>query len=93
VVLKLIVEVDGKHHQTEDGRERDESRDQYLAKRGYAVLRIPGYEVLRDPAGVRYLIENAINARIEFDSLRSTCCLRSVNSTDRNSSHSQLHQG
>jgi very-short-patch-repair endonuclease len=65
VALKLIIEVDGEQHQTEEGRERDERRDRYLAQRGYALPRIPGYEVLQDPAGVRCLIENAIDARIE----------------------------
>ncbi len=65
VALKLIVEVDGEHHQTEEGRERDERRDRYLAERGYTLLRIPGYQVLRDPAGVRCLIETAIDERIE----------------------------
>ena len=64
VALKLIIEIDGEHHQTEEGRERDARRDRYLAERGFAVLRIPGYEVLRDPAAVRCLIENAIDARI-----------------------------
>jgi len=65
VALRLIVEVDGEHHQTEEGREGDELRDRYLAERGYALLRIPGYQVLRDPAGVRCLIETAIDQRIE----------------------------
>ena len=65
VALKLIIEVDGEHHQTEEGRERDARRDQDLAEKGFAVLRIPGYEVLRDPAAARCLIENAIDARIE----------------------------
>ena len=65
VALRLIVEVDGEHHQTEEGRQRDELRDRYLAEREYALLRIPGYKVLRDPAGVRCLIETAIDQRIE----------------------------
>ena len=64
VVLKLIIEIDGEHHQTEEGRGHDARRDQFLARRGFAVVRIPGYEVLRDPAAVRCLIENAIDARI-----------------------------
>jgi hypothetical protein len=29
------------------------------------VLRIPGYQILRDPAGVRCLIETAIDQRVE----------------------------
>ena len=65
VWLKLIVEVDGEDHQTEEGRERDERRDRFLAARGYTVLRIPGYQVLRDPARVRCLIEKAIDERME----------------------------
>ena len=65
VALKLIVEVDGEHHHTAEGRERDERRDWYLAESGYTLLRIPGYQVLRDPAGVRQLIEQAIDERKE----------------------------
>ena len=65
VALRLIVEIDGEHHQTEEGRAGDERRDRYLAERGYALLRIPGYLVLRDAAGVRCLIEKAIDERVE----------------------------
>ena len=65
VASSLIVEIDGEHHQTEEGREHDERRDRYLAERGYALLRIPGYQVLRDPAGVRSRIEKAIDQRVE----------------------------
>ena len=65
VALKLILEVDGEHHQTEQGRDRDERRDRYLVEQGYALLRIPGYQVVQDPAGVRCLIENAIDKRIK----------------------------
>ena len=50
VALKLIVEVDGEHHQTDEGRQHDQRRDRYLAERGYQVVRIPGYEVLRNRA-------------------------------------------
>ena len=64
MALKLIVEVDGGDHQTEVGREHDEFRDRYLAERGYAVLRVPGYQVLRDPAGVQCLIESEIDQRV-----------------------------
>lgn len=64
VALKLVIEVDGKDHQTDEGREHDERRDRFLAKQGYAVFRVSGYEVLRDPARVRGLIESAIDARV-----------------------------
>ena len=63
VALKLIVEVDGEHHFQEQGRQRDQRRDRYLGDLGYEVLRIPGYELLRDPLGARERIENAIERR------------------------------
>ena len=56
VALKLIVEVDGKDHFTETGLEHDQVRDQYLSDRGYVILRIPGYDVLREPHSVRQRI-------------------------------------
>ncbi len=65
VELKLIVEVDGESHRTVEGRAHDEKRDRYLAQRGYALVRIPGYQVLRDPSSVRRQIEQAIDQRIE----------------------------
>ena len=40
--LKLIVEVDGEHHETDEGRPHDQRRDPYLAERAYHVVRIPG---------------------------------------------------
>ena len=64
VALRLIVEIDGAPHQTREGREHDERRDRYLAEKGYALLRMSGYKVLRDPAGVRSLIEHAIDKRL-----------------------------
>ena len=63
VALKLILEVDGKHHQTQAAQIRDLHRDQFLADQGYEVMRIQGYDVLRDPAGVRNRIVDAIDRR------------------------------
>ena len=63
VTLKLIVEVDGEYHVQEQGRQRDQRRDRYLGDLGYEVLRIPGYEVLRDPLEARKQIEHAIERR------------------------------
>ena len=60
VALKLVVEVDGEDHFTDDGRSADRVRDQYLAQLGYQVLRIPGYEVLRDPKSAHDQIVKAI---------------------------------
>jgi very-short-patch-repair endonuclease len=63
IALKLIIEIDGKDHFTEQGREHDRVRDKYLNERGYEVLRIPGYEVLKEPQQVLMKISSAIEAR------------------------------
>ena len=62
--LKLIIEVDGESHQSAVGQCRDEARDRFLAEQGYLVLRLRGYEVLRDPASARCQIEQAIEQRL-----------------------------
>ena len=64
VALKLIVEVDGEHHRTEQGRQHDQRGDRYLAEQGYQVVRILGYEVLRNVAAVRQQFEHAIDERM-----------------------------
>ena len=61
VVLKLIIEIDGEDHFTESGRQRDQSRDHFLAERGYCVLRIPGFQLLHDPTAVRLAIESEVD--------------------------------
>jgi len=64
VAQKLIIEVDGEAHQSVAGRSRDEARDRFLAEQGYIVLRLRGYEALRDPASVRCQIEQSIALRL-----------------------------
>ena len=63
VALKLIVEVDGEHHFTDEGLSRDRTRDRYLVELGYEVLRIRGYDVAQDPESVRARIVAAIAGR------------------------------
>ena len=60
IALKLVVEVDGEHHFTDAGRSADRARDHYLTQLGYKVLRIPGYEVIREPNLVHNKIVEAI---------------------------------
>ena len=64
VALKLVIEIDGTHHLNEQGKQRDNERDRFLATQGYRVLRIPGFQVVRDGGRVRRIIENAIDARV-----------------------------
>jgi len=63
VALKLIVEVDGEHHFTDEGKLHDQRRDTFLGSLGYDVVRIAGYDVIRDLAAVMAKIEAAIDAR------------------------------
>ncbi|WP_158222502.1 endonuclease domain-containing protein [Rhodopirellula sp. MGV] len=63
VALKLVIEVDGEHHFTEEGRAYDQNRDQYLRELGYEVLRFNGFDVLREPKLIRDQIAAAIVKR------------------------------
>lgn len=45
---KLIIEVDGSRHYTNEGIEKDTNRDGYLEKQGFKVLRFSDTEVLKD---------------------------------------------
>ena len=60
VALKLVVEVDGEHHFTDEGIRHDKKRDGYLKELGYTVLRIRGYGVLNEPGKVRDRIVDSI---------------------------------
>ena len=42
---KLVIEVDGEHHFTETGMNRDQKRDAWLATQGYLVLRFSTSEL------------------------------------------------
>ncbi len=63
--LKLVIEVDGKDHMTEAGKQRDQRRDQLLHRQGFDVMRINGYDVARDDQAVRTQIESIVALRAE----------------------------
>jgi very-short-patch-repair endonuclease len=44
--LRLVVEVDGRVHETQEQAAHDENRDAYLRTRGYSILRLPNEDVL-----------------------------------------------
>ena len=44
--IKLVFEVDGKHHFTNEGRRYDARRDEELKKRGIKVLRFSGKRIV-----------------------------------------------
>ena len=62
--LKFILEVDGADHFTEEGKERDRIRDEFLAGQGYRVVRISGHDVLQTPERTCMQIEGAVRERM-----------------------------
>ena len=64
VELKLILEIDGVEHFTADGRQRDRVRDDFLERLGYRVVRIAGYDLLREPRMCLQKIEEEVKKRM-----------------------------
>lgn len=54
------MEIDGKYHLAEAGKQQDERRDAFLRNSGFKILRVAGFRVTQDRAGVRKEIEQAI---------------------------------
>jgi very-short-patch-repair endonuclease len=48
----LIIELDGGQHYTDDGKQKDEVRDKFLAELGFRVLRFSDRDVLKNINGV-----------------------------------------
>ena len=59
-----VLEIDGADHLTAEGQARDRVRDEALARQGFLVRRIPGYEILREPERVLARIEECVRARM-----------------------------
>ncbi len=64
VELRLILEIDGADHLTEEGRQRARVRDDFLNSHGYRVMRICGYDVLREPRSCLARIAEQVEQRI-----------------------------
>ena len=61
---KLVIEIDGAGHRTAGRGVRDEARDQWCEREGYAVLRVPAADVLADPSGVADAMVRLAAARV-----------------------------
>ena len=61
--LKLIVEVDGATHSTDEELEKDMRRTEYLSGEGYHVIRFQNDEILNGMDQVLTLISEALQAR------------------------------
>ena len=58
--LNLIIEIDGKQHDTEYQAEKDAERDESLKKWDLTVIRIPAAEILDDVTAVMTILEAQI---------------------------------
>ncbi len=55
---RLIVEVDGDLHETNEGKRHDANRDAYLASLGYAVVRIDEPDVMNNAWHVAQMVKD-----------------------------------
>jgi very-short-patch-repair endonuclease len=60
---RLVIEVEGIVHDMGDRPGRDEARFAWFERQGYAVLRIPASDVLKDVEGTAEAIVAACRAR------------------------------
>jgi very-short-patch-repair endonuclease len=60
---KLVIEIDGATHSTEDERRRDGTRQQFFRDRGYRIARFGNDEVYRNIEGVLDTILAALERR------------------------------
>ncbi|HEY4707427.1 MAG TPA: DUF559 domain-containing protein [Thermodesulfobacteriota bacterium] len=57
---KLVIEIDGGQHYTDEGIEKDRTRDRYMAEQGLKVIRFSDSEVLKDIEAVLISISEEI---------------------------------
>ena len=59
--LKLIIEVDGLTHQSEEARQRDQNRDNILLQAGFTTLRFEDNYILNEIGEVKHIIETWVD--------------------------------
>ncbi|HEY2828208.1 MAG TPA: endonuclease domain-containing protein [Pirellulales bacterium] len=64
VELKLVLEIDGTDHFTAKGKQRDRVRDEVLERQDYRVVRIAGYDVLREADACLERIREEVRGRM-----------------------------
>jgi very-short-patch-repair endonuclease len=67
---RLVIEVDGAHHEEHKHRKHDEVRTRFIQSRGYRVLRFSNYDVLLSTNSVvrQIKVELHERRRVKFDS-------------------------
>ena len=61
---RLVIELDGSQHYTNQGKAHDEARTEILERYGIYVLRFSNKDVNDNFEGVCYMIDKVINERI-----------------------------
>ena len=61
---KLDIEIDGKPHTTAEAAKADADRDAFVRSHGFDVLRIDGFDILRDPDAVQRRIEAFVGQQL-----------------------------
>lgn len=64
---KLVIELDGSQHGTDEGERYDEERTKYLEDYGLLVLRIPNYQIQRNFNNVCRYIDSVVEKRVADD--------------------------
>ena len=60
---KLVIEIDGSQHFSDDGKEYDKSRERYMNSLSISTIRFSNLDVLRNIDGVLSQIEQEISKR------------------------------
>jgi very-short-patch-repair endonuclease len=60
VAANLVIEVDGDSHLTEEARQNDRVRDQWMKKQGIRILRFSCTEVERETQRILKMIDQAL---------------------------------
>ena len=64
--VKLIVEIDGSQHYTDEGKKHDENRTYVINQYGIEVLRFSNYDVDTNFQGVCYEIDRYVKEHADF---------------------------
>lgn len=59
---KLVIEIDGGQHYSDEGKEYDQSREEYMSSLGIKTIRFSNLDVLQNIDGVLSQIEKEVNS-------------------------------
>ncbi|MBQ2308397.1 MAG: DUF559 domain-containing protein, partial [Clostridia bacterium] len=62
---QLVIEIDGIQHLTEEHKEKDQTRDEFLKGQGLRVLRFPNESIRKSFTDVCQIILNHVEVKFE----------------------------